>query len=110
MYYQVLRIINTRTTTIPKYLVPGIYLVVPGTLLCFFSTPFIIFALLSTSLLLRGRAGDPTILYDFFPVFFVKIVFLQRLYCSQYNRAAKTRLTANGKRPEPKLVRTCSLS
>ena len=49
-------------------------------------------------------------MYDFFPDFFVKFVFLQQLYCYQYNRAAKTRLTANGKPPEPKLVRTCSLS
>ena len=59
---------------------------------------------------LRGRAGHTIILYDIFPDFFVKFVFLQQQYCSQYNRAAKTRLTANGKPPEPKLVRTCSLS
>ena len=45
----------------------------------------------------------------FFVDFFVKFVFLQQLRCSQYNRAAKTRLTANGELPEPKLVRTCSL-
>ena len=67
---------------------------------------------------LRGRAGDTMILYEvrstIYPRFFVKFV-LQQLYCSQYNRAAKARLTANGKPPEPnrtkpKLVRTCSHS
>ena len=60
----------------------------------------------------RGRAGHTIMLYDFFRDFFVKLIFLQQLYCSQYNRTAKTHLMANGKPPEPKpkLVRTCSLS
>ena len=44
----------------------------------------------------RGRAGHTIILYDCFPNFFVKSVFLQQLYCFQYNRAVGT--TPYGKR------------
>ena len=59
--------------------------------------------------ILRGRAGYTKILHNFSPTFLASFVSLQQLYCSQYIRAAKTRLTVNGKPPEPKLVRTCSL-
>ena len=38
----------------------------------------------------RGRAGHAIILYVFFHDVFVKIVFLQQLYCPQYYRAVST--------------------
>ena len=44
----------------------------------------------------RGRAGHTIILYDFPPDISVKVVFLQQLYCFQYNRTVLT--TPHGKR------------
>ena len=45
---------------------------------------------------LRGHAGHAIILCVFSPIFFEKFVFLQQLYCFQYNRAVGT--TPYGKR------------